>query len=675
MLAGYYLLYIPAPHMSVDMLLPAALLATECLLRRQTYARLLSFSAVIFLLLLGGMPESAFLIAVVIGLYAIFRLCTEREFSGTWRRMSSYLLIGSVAGVCLGAFVLLPFGEYLRGSFNGHEKSSVGIIVGLLHDPFDRSILTYLFPLLYGPLHSVRFNFDFTGIRNFTITLALFLLLIAIFSLRSGWNRSNKRLNALTLFFSGSVLLVLLKQYGWAPVNSIGRLPLFNLIHFPKYDEPILSISVSIVCAIGLEKLMRREVPRYAQTSALILTFITVALAAILCRTRPPSAVSENPISASYPLLAIGIPLVLLSLLTVVLISSRSLAAVEPARRQCDTKLGAWICTLVTAEVILNFVCPVYYRISPPPPLWKNPYAGAPYIDYLKNASAPGDYRFFGTGVLTPNWASVFHLYDIRDFDALYPREYLTFVRAFLGGPSDAPFPDLIDKFTGLDKYSFGTSLKRRLLQLSSVKYIAAGRGFDKLDAGVRAGVPFKLIYDREAKIYEYDDVLPRAGIFYQAHIEPGEAEVLSKLRDPNLDVMKTVVIAAPDLDREQTTELARMSVDQGQTIKPAAITSYKPSSVEIVASLERRGILVLNDTAYPGWMVDVDGRAARWFKVDYIFRGVLLGPGRHTVRYTYQAPGFYLGSCISLATLVLLGIAGGIQYLKSTDWRLLLRS
>lgn len=671
MLAGYYLLYIPASHLSVEVLLPAGFLAAECLLRRQTYGRLVWFSIVVFLCLAGGMPESTFLLLAVVSLYVIFRLSSDTELLLTWRKVTKYVLGGTFAGISLAAFLMLPFLEYLRCSFNGHESSSVGFVVGLLHDPFDRYVLTYIFPLLYGPPAGVRFNFDFTGLRNFVGLLEPLLMLIAALSLFGVWTKRNKTLNTLTMFFSALVMLIFVKQYGWAPINSIGRLPLFSLIHFPKYDEPILSISVSIVGAIGLEKLIRREVRISIQMVAVGLSFLVLLLAAFLSRGILISRVWGNPIPVNYQRVAIALPACLLFFLSIALFCSQRAPAIDTGRKRIDTNLAVWICLLVTAEATLNFVIPLYSHISPPPLRSKNPYAGAPYIDFLRSKSSD-NYRVFAKdGILTADWPSAFQLYDIRDADALYPQTYFPFVRNFLP-PSKARFPDLNDKFTGLDEYPLQTVLQRRLLQLSSVKYVAAAHAFHNgVDGTAGKDVPFDLIYNHEAKIYEYRDVLPRAGIFFRADIQASDADALRKLRDPSFDIFKTVVVAAPDLDEQETKELAKVNGGRLETVEAAKILSYKSQLVDIEASADRNAILVLNDTGFPGWTVKIDGRPGKWFKADYMFRAVLLTPGRHSIRFAYRPLSFYLGACISLASLACLVIAGWFNRSKRNVGRI----
>ncbi len=90
------------------------------------------------------------------------------------------------------------------------------------------------------------------------------------------------------------------------------------------------------------------------------------------------------------------------------------------------------------------------------------------------------------------------------------------------------------------------------------------------------------------------------------------------------------------------------MNREASVPVHAASIKSYKSQDVQIEASLDRSGILVLNDTAYPGWTASVDGHPAAWVEANYLFRGVFLSPGKHTVRFRYQPKSFSRGATIS---------------------------
>ncbi len=90
-----------------------------------------------------------------------------------------------------------------------------------------------------------------------------------------------------------------------------------------------------------------------------------------------------------------------------------------------------------------------------------------------------------------------------------------------------------------------------------------------------------------------------------------------------------------------------------------ARIVSYAPEKVRIlVHAKERESVLVLTDDYFPGWVASVNGRRANIARVDYLLRGVRVGPGTSTVTFSYQPSSWRAGWVISLiAFVVWLGV------------------
>lgn len=176
--------------------------------------------------------------------------------------------------------------------------------------------------------------------------------------------------------------------------------------------------------------------------------------------------------------------------------------------------------------------------------------------------------------------------------------------------------------------------------------------------------LPFKQIYDADdAKIYSFDHVLPRAAIFYHAQVVPDEKAVLQQLADPKLNVFQTVVLDSKELTPATIRQIRAMS-DKPYAANSGAIDSATSRAVVISAATNGTAILMLNDTAFPGWDATVDGRKEKWFHADYLFRGLLLGPGRHVVRFSYRPWPFFVGVCISVSTFIILLLSA--WYLQS---------
>jgi hypothetical protein len=799
MLAGYYILLLTIPHLSVEVVLPASLFAAEYLLRQRTYSSFVAFVIALLLVFLGGMPESALLLFTLLYSYILFRIVSNAELRSSWPRAIGRLLAATCAGVALAAFFLLPFWEFMHRSFDNHQSQNLGgAIAGEYRDVPGQLMFTYLFPLLHGPPGTA-----ISGVRNYVGLAGFFLAVISVVAVLGKQGRKDRSLLAITWFFFSFTILVELKRYGFAPVNALGRLPYFQFVVFPKYGEALVSICVSILSAIGVERLLRHDVSARVQKITLAATALLIPLAIVVSRQSLRQEFVQMHLRHRFPNLALGLPTLLMIGMAVLLALSWKWRAASGPSTRIDMRLGIGLAALVTAEMSLSLLVPVHYWYNKLAPMAHNAFAGAPYIDALKKVS--GNYRVFGRGgVLFPNWASAFRLYDIRNLDPMYDKKYLPFVRNFFSDQKNISFEyDLGDRFLGIGSYSLTTPLAERLLQLSSVKYIASAlpftipnrmideilqqnlghlipgkeaavvprlfllsgevrntigehspyermpyrirvpndpqkifvfsyaldpAAFDKTSTdGVEfivelkdpsgriskqfsryidpkhnaqerrwmdgqidlsayrnqtvellftttpgpkgntaydwaawsnfhfegqaehsQALPFHLIYSAEAAIYRYDDVLPRAAIYYHSELVSNENEALRKLLDPSLNIFKSVVLNEAALTANQRAQVAGINGESPAPVQAALIRSYASQDVQIEAALDRSGILVLNDTAYPGWVAEVDGRPAEWVNANYLFRGVLLSPGKHLVRFRYQPKSFRWGAAIS---------------------------
>ena len=113
--------------------------------------------------------------------------------------------------------------------------------------------------------------------------------------------------------------------------------------------------------------------------------------------------------------------------------------------------------------------------------------------------------------------------------------------------------------------------------------------------------------------------------------------------------------------------ELAFVETDQPQGLagsisrtaptpaESVAITRHEPQRVELVATLERPGLVILADTYYPGWALTIDGLPAPIYRTNRLMRGAIVKAGRHTLVYTYDPASFRIGGALSIAGLLAL--------------------
>ncbi len=145
--------------------------------------------------------------------------------------------------------------------------------------------------------------------------------------------------------------------------------------------------------------------------------------------------------------------------------------------------------------------------------------------------------------------------------------------------------------------------------------------------------------------VWERHPVLPRAYLAYNTQHAPTEAAALEAVADPAFDPWSRVVVE----DQEATLTPSGNALP----ITPAHIVTYQPTRVTIEVFSNRPALLVLNDTFYPGWRATVDGRAVPIYRANFLFRGVPVEPGSHTVVFEFTPWNFRLGAALSIVGLV----------------------
>lgn len=94
--------------------------------------------------------------------------------------------------------------------------------------------------------------------------------------------------------------------------------------------------------------------------------------------------------------------------------------------------------------------------------------------------------------------------------------------------------------------------------------------------------------------------------------------------------------------------------------LKENALTevSQQSNSINGKITLQQKKLLCLTIPYNDGWKIYVDGKESNLLKVNYMYSGVYLNPGKHDIRLEYCTPGLKLGICISgIGILIFMGI------------------
>lgn len=235
----------------------------------------------------------------------------------------------------------------------------------------------------------------------------------------------------------------------------------------------------------------------------------------------------------------------------------------------------------------------------------------------------------------------------------------------------------------------------RKLMDVMAVRALVLGQG-GKLDVdSIRDpdGALSEVTRQDGARLVSNARALPRALFVPESTPVDGVQGAIEVIQSDNFDPLRTATVdlqaggieslvrshgpvpgAAPAITVSGNTAAlgadaggaSRVPIDPSTITEPTCeIVSVTATNIVLEVATPRAGISVLNDLHAPGWRATLDGITVPILRVNGLFRGVATPPGMHTIAFTYQPWGFYMGTAISLVTLVAL-VGFGLRML----WR-----
>ncbi len=92
--------------------------------------------------------------------------------------------------------------------------------------------------------------------------------------------------------------------------------------------------------------------------------------------------------------------------------------------------------------------------------------------------------------------------------------------------------------------------------------------------------------------------------------------------------------------------------VMQGDTIE---LISYEPNELIYKSKAQGERLAVFSEIYYPaGWKCFIDGKPARYFRTDYVLRGMIIPAGDHEIKFLFEPASYITGNKVSLASSLL---------------------
>ncbi len=238
-------------------------------------------------------------------------------------------------------------------------------------------------------------------------------------------------------------------------------------------------------------------------------------------------------------------------------------------------------------------------------------------ITFLQNAQKPFRVMSLDDRILPPNTAGYFGIESIEGYDPLYSRLYERFMVVAQRGKADLTEP------FGLNRILTLHNVSSSLLPLLNVKYVLA---LENLDS------PFlRLAFsDGEVRVYEY--LRYRQRVFLAEAIEEMfDAEDEAVLEKVLTNKPNTVVVQEP-------LGVLSSPIQSSESVK---IVSYKESTMTLEVRAANPRLLVVQTPYDKLSQARIGGDKAEIIRVNYLFFGVIVPQGEHTIELTHS-PGWY---------------------------------
>jgi hypothetical protein len=172
----------------------------------------------------------------------------------------------------------------------------------------------------------------------------------------------------------------------------------------------------------------------------------------------------------------------------------------------------------------------------------------------------------------------------------------------------------------------------------------SVGRGSQAVALSPFMDERFRVVREEQgAVLYENKGARPRAYAVHHVVRAETPAEAVRKIASGD-----------PRADEAVVVEDVRAPTPTGVGPSTVSIRTDEPMRVELDATMNGDGYVVLADTSYPGWQATVDAAPTSVYTANGLFRTVYVPSGAHRVRFAYTPKALYRGLTITLVTVLI---------------------
>jgi hypothetical protein len=555
------------------------------------------------LALLAGHIPSFLYVGMIWGLFVLYLLVTENGRRWFVLRQAAIMLI---VGLALAAVQLAPF---LQFSLASERLAEADYNFATDYSLPPAHLVTLLVPEFFGEPTRV----GYWSVPTFE-ELAYYAGLLAVLGIILAVRKPTKMTWFLIIVMVVGLALGL-GRYGVLYPLAYKYLPPFRIVRAPGRATILFMFSAILLLGLSFSSWLnvplrdRKEKlgPLWRWTLAIIAVLGVTALAAtgaVFMSVHPTDTSGRLWHQIGGYALA-----TLILLLGGGLIWAYLITPANNERRR--VLLGAALILLAVSDMWL--FAHKFVRLEPPTP-------DAFWVD-ARSAIGETTERVlpWGVSLFDQNGAMQVGLNSVFGYDSLEPANHITLA-------SSVPDP------------------RSSAYDVLAARYVIAPTELNDFGDGER---PLTLLAQEGAAwVYERARPLPVARLVYELEVITESAKAVQRVHEPDFNPASTAIVSAdPNCN-------VGPAPQEGGT---AEILENTAGHWLVKTESETGALLVLAETAYPGWGASIDGRPVELHTAYTTLKAVCVPPGTHEVLLTYTPTVYMIGGIVTIAGLLLL--------------------
>ncbi|MCB0036035.1 MAG: hypothetical protein KDE51_18520 [Anaerolineales bacterium] len=168
--------------------------------------------------------------------------------------------------------------------------------------------------------------------------------------------------------------------------------------------------------------------------------------------------------------------------------------------------------------------------------------------------------------------------------------------------------------------------------------YVVATSALDQFTEG-ESGLQL-VAQNGSAWVYARPQALPLVRLVNNVEVIADNQPAIARVHQPDFDPSQTVIVAE------------NPACDVGRGSGTAELLERRSGYWRIITSSEEAAMLVVSETAYPGWDVVIDGQTAAWQTAYTAVRTVCVPAGEHLIEWQFRPRIYWYGGILSLLAL-----------------------